>query len=160
MRNLIAFVLVVLLSVMSFGQSRVIVKDLGTLTNSTAGTSANRTGYVDLSAWAKIDSISVTYVGKGEMDVDSLTIYRAAKVGNDKFIADLSVLGNFTVTLNLAAGVYDLEPLFVSNATLLTGAALRGCNALYFVTRGATSGNDATDPNRGWVLFQVWGTLL
>lgn len=153
MRNILAIVLVVLIASFSFGQSRVIVRDLGTIANS-----VNETGFVDLSGWSKIDSVSVTYVGLGEMDVDSLTIYRAVKVGNDKFIPDVSVLGNFTVTLNLAAGVYDLEPLFSSNATLLTGAALRGCNALKYVTRGATSGNDATDPNRAWLVFQIWGT--
>lgn len=158
MKNLIVILLVALFATFSFGQSRVIVKDLGTMYNSTLGSTYFETGFVDLSAWSKIDSISVTYVGKGEMDVDSLTIYRAAKLPNDKFVPDVSVLGNFTVTLNLAAGIYDLEPLFSSNATLLTGSALRGCNALYYVTRGATSGNDPTDPNRGWLLFQIWGT--
>lgn len=155
MKNIL--IALVLLTSLSFGQSRVIVKDLGTMYNSVLGSTYFETGFVDLSGWAKIDSISVTYVGKGEMDVDSLTIYRAAKLPNEKFVPDVSVLGNFTVTLNLAAGVYDLEPLFSSNATLLTGAALRGCNALYYVTRGATSGNDPTDPNRGWILFQIWG---
>lgn len=156
MRKIIV-ILVALLSIASFAQDRVITKDLGTLVNSTAGTSANRTGYVDLSGWSKIDSISVTYVGLGEMDVDSLDIYRATKI-NGKFHPDVSVLGTFTVTLNLADGVYDLEPLLVSNATIITGAALRGCDALYYVTRGATSGNDATDPNHGWLKFQIWGT--
>lgn len=158
MKNILAIVLIALISFASFGQSRVIVKDLGTMYNSVLGSTYFETGYVDLSGWSKIDSISVTYVGLGEMDVDSLTIYRAVKLPNGTFQKDVSVLGNFTVTLNLAAGVYDLEPLFASNATLLTGAALRGCNALYYVTRGATSGNDPTDPNRGWVLFQIWGT--
>lgn len=158
MKNILAIVLVALISFASFGQNRVIVKDLGTMYNSVLGSAYFETGYVDLSGWSKIDSISVTYVGLGEMDVDSLTIYRAVKLPNGTFQKDVSVLGNFTVTLNLAAGVYDLEPLFVNNATILTGAALRGCNALYYVTRGATSGNDPTDPNRGWILFQIWGT--
>lgn len=152
MKNILIIALVLFGLSFTFAQDRVIVKSLGTMANS-----VDETGFVDLSGWAKIDSISVTFVGKGEMDVDSLTIYRAAKLPNDKFVPDVSVLGNFTVTLNLAAGVYDLEPLFSSNATLLTGAALRGCNALYYVTRGATSGNDPTDPNRGWILFQIWG---
>lgn len=152
MRKILFIVLIALFSLPLFAQ-RVIVKDLGTMVNS-----VDETGFVDLSAWSKIDSISVTYAGLGEMDVDSLTVYSAVKLPNGKFVKDVSVLGNFTVTLNLAAGVYDIEPLFSSNATLLTGSALRGLNALYFVTRGATSGNDATDPNHGWVAFQVWGT--
>ncbi|MGV8131189.1 MAG: hypothetical protein ACP5N7_03780 [Candidatus Pacearchaeota archaeon] len=145
-------IFIVLLSVSLFPQSRVITKDLGTMANS-----VNETGFVDLTGWTKIDSISVTFIGKGEMDVDSLTLYRAVKLPDGTFKKDVSVLGNFTVTLNLADGVYDLEPLFSSNATLLTGAALRGIDAIYYVTRGATSGNDATDPNRGWIKFQIWG---
>lgn len=158
MKNILAIVLIALVSFVSFGQSRVITKDLGTMYNSVLGSTYFETGYIDLTGWSKIDSISVTYVGLGEMDVDSLTIYRAVKLPNGTFQKDVSVLGNFTVTLNLAAGVYDLEPLFASNATLLTGAALRGVDALYYVTRGATSGNDPTDPNHGWIKFQIWGT--
>lgn len=152
MRKLI-YVFIALLSIASFAQDRVITKDLGTMANS-----VDETGFVDLTGWSKIDSISVTFIGLGEMDVDSLTLYRAVKLPNGQFKKDVSVLGNFTVTLNLAAGVYDLEPLFSSNATLLTGAALRGIDGIYYVTRGATSGNDATDPNRGWIKFQIWGT--
>lgn len=154
MRNLIAILLVALVATFSFGQDRVIVKSLGTVANA-----VDETGYVDLSGWSKIDSISVTFAATGELNVDSLTIYRAAKVSGGKFIKDVTVLGNFTVSLDLAAGVSDIEPLFSSNATLLTGAALRGCNALYYLTRGdADGGNDATDPNAGWIVFQIWGT--
>lgn len=150
MRKL-SILFVLIFSLVAFGQD-VIVKDLGTMANS-----VNETGYVDLSKFSKIDSVSVVFVGIGELDVDSLTVYKAVKV-NDKWIHDVSVLGNFTVTLNLAAGVADLEQLYSSNATLLTGAALRGCDGIYYVTRGATSGNDATDPNHGWLKFRVWGT--
>lgn len=146
------FVIVILLLAQFTFAQNVIVRNLGTVANS-----VDETGYIDLSDWNKIDSVSVTFVGKGEIDVDSLTVYKAAKVGNT-FVKDLTPIGNFTVTLDLNDGVYDLEPLFSSGATLLTGAALRGCNAIYYLTRGATSGNDPTDPNNGWILFHVWGT--
>lgn len=155
MKKLFIFTLV-LLSTITFAQSRVIVKDLGTLTNSTAGTSADRTGYVDLSAWSKVDSVSVTYVGLGEMDVDSLDIYPAVKLPNGKMVKDVTILGTYTVTLNLADGIYDIERLATSNATIISGSALRGINGLYYVTRGATSGNAAG--NNAWLAFQVWGT--
>lgn len=154
MKNLIVILLVALFATFSFAQDRVIVKPLGTVANA-----VDETGFVDLSGWSKIDSISVTLAATGELNIDSVTIYGAAKVSNGKFIPDVTVLGNFTATLDLAAGVSDIEPLFVSNATLLTGAALRGFNAIKYLTRGdADGGNDATDPNAGWLLFQIWGT--
>jgi len=157
MRKLFVIVLV-LLSTITFAQSRVIVKDLGTMINSTAGTSANETGFVDLSGWSKIDSVSMAFVGKGELDVDSVDVYPAIKLPSGKFVKDVTILGTATVTLDLADGVYDIERLVTSGATIITGANLRGMNGLYYVTRGATAGNDATDPNNGWLVFQVWGT--
>lgn len=146
------FALIVLISLVAFPQ-RTVIKPLGTVSNS-----VDETGYLDLTGWSQIDSISVTFVAKGELDVDSVTVYRAVKVPGVGYKKDITVLGNFTVTLDLADGVWDIEPLFVSNATVLNGAALRGVDAIYYVTRGATSGNDPTDPNAGWLMFQIWGT--
>lgn len=157
MRKLFVIVLV-LLSTITFAQSRVVVKDLGTMANSSLGSGSDETGYLDLSGWSKIDSISVTFIGKGEMDVDSVDFYGAVKLPNGKFVKDVTIIATATVTLNLADGVYDIEPLKTSDATVLTGAKLRGLNAIYYVTRGAASGNDATDPNNGWLAFQIWGT--
>lgn len=143
------------LTVPSMAQDRVIVTDLGTVANS-----VNETGYVYFgNDWQKIDSVSVTIVASGELDMDSLTLYKA-NFDPDKGVwyKDVSVLGNFTITLNLADGVKDLEQLYSSNATLLTGASLRGINGVYYLTRGATSGNDATDTGQhAKILWHIWG---
>lgn len=154
MKNLFLFLI---LSAFAFGQTvsysdRFITVDFGTMANS-----VDETAYVSLKGWSKIDSVSATFVGTGELDVDSVTVYRAVSIESGQWV-DVSVLGNFTVTLDLAAASKDIEPLFSSNATLITGAALRGVNALKFLTRGATAGNDATDPNKGVLLLQIWGT--
>ena len=111
MRKL-ALVLIVLFASFSFAQSRVTVVDLGTMANS-----VDESGYFDFSQWSQVDSISVSFIGTGELDVDSLTVYRAAKTPSG-YKVDAAVLGNFTVTLNLAAASTDIEPLFSSDATL------------------------------------------
>ena len=128
--------------------------DLGTMANTTVDSS-----YVKFPAGWSIDSISVTFVGSGELNVDSLVFYKAVNV-DGKWVPDVSVLGTFTVTLDLADGVADLEQLYSSNATILTGAALRGLNGLKFRTWGAgAGGNDATDTGQnGWVVLTYWGT--
>lgn len=133
--------------------TRVIQKNLGTVANS-----VDETGYVFFGDWDRVDSISISIAAIGEIDIDSLTLYKAVFDADEgKWYVDVSVLGNATVTLNLAATVDDLEQLYTSNATILTGASLRGINGLYYVTRGATAGNDATDPNEAVINFQIWG---
>ena len=157
MKKLFAFLFV--LTSLSFaqvttsGNGRYIWVDLGTVANS-----ADETNYVSLPNWRVIDSISVTFAAKGEVDIDSLTVYGVVTHPATGQYVGTTVLGNFTVTLNLAAGVEEIEQLYTSNATLLTGAALRGLTGLKLLTRGATAGCDATDPDRGVIFLQVWGT--
>lgn len=159
MKTIISLFLIGLLlslAVPTFGQDRVIVSDLGTVANS-----VDETGYVYFgNDWQKIDSVSVTIAASGELDMDSLTLYKAVFDPDEGvWYKDVSVLGNFTVTLNLADGVKDLEQLYSSNATLLTGASLRGINGLYYLTRGATSGNDPTDTGQhAKIIWHIWGT--
>lgn len=155
MRKLFVIVLV-LLSTITFAQG-VVVKDLGVIANGD-GQTIEQTGYLDLSAWSKVDSVSLTYIGKGELDVDTVDIYGAVKLPNGSFVKDATIMGTYTVTLNLAASTNDIEPLVVTGATVMTGAKLRGLNAIFYETRGASSGNDATDPNRGYLAFKIHGT--
>ena len=76
MKTIISLFLIGLLlslAVPTFGQDRVIVSDLGTVANS-----VNETGYVYFGTdWQKIDSVSVTIAASGELDMDSLTLYKA-----------------------------------------------------------------------------------
>ena len=148
-------VLVFLFSVTVFPQANVkyfgrfIDVDFGTVANS-----VTETNYISIDGWSKIDSISVVAYGYGETDVDSIDMY----VGNGGGIYSSTAITG-TVTLNLADAVAGWELILASNATQLTGAALRGVKAIKVVTRGATSGNDATDTKQNFhVLFQIWGT--
>lgn len=137
---------------------RIYTLDYGTLSNSVLV--ANETQYIDLAGWEKIDSISIVAYGIGELDVDSVDIYVGSKPNNGKSPIFSSTAITATVTLNLADGVSGWERLVTSNATKLTGAALRGVQMLKVNTRGATSGNDPTDASqRFYLAFQVWGTM-
>lgn len=140
--------LILFCSVMSFGQTLKVL-DFETLQNS-----VTKTKYIDFADYKKIDSISVIAVGYGEVDVDSVDIYVGVKTPSG-VTAYSSVVNTSICTLDLAASVSGAEALLVSNATKLTGAVLRGGNALKVVTRGSTSGCAAGN----WfkVAFRVWG---
>jgi len=129
--------------------------DFGTVANS-----VTETGYVNLDRlnYSHIDSISVTAIGTGELDVDSVDIYVGTadiKHGISRYSATANT---FTSTIDVNAAASAFEQLYSSDATLLTGGLLRGANSLKVVTRGSVSGNDPTDPNKLVVVFQVWGT--
>jgi hypothetical protein len=132
-------------------QKRFIDLNFGTLANS-----VSETQYVDLGDWSRIDSISVAAYGTGELDVDSVDIY--VGYGKGYFGSTCYTFETASSYLNFADGIKGWENLLVSGATSLTGAVLRGVKALRVTTRGATSGNDATDPNNFHVLFHIWGT--
>jgi len=149
----IALFLVVLFASLTLAQDRIEVLDFGTIAQAVPETKT-----LDLRGWASIDSISVLAVGTGEVDVDSVDIYGAFQDPNGTGLwVDVTILGTATVTLNLADGTEDIELLVASNATILTGIALRGLNALSVIVQPA-AGSDATDPNNFKVVFQIWGT--
>lgn len=147
------FVILFALTALTFGQS-VYFLDYGTLANS-----VSETQYLYLGENAVIDSIVVVATGTGELDVDSIDVY----VGSYKRLTDGTFWQrysttniNLTCTINVDSAVSAYQRILSSDATQLTGAALRGVNALKVTTRGATSGNDATDPNKFVVIFYVY----
>jgi len=159
MKNLLFVFLFALIALvpLNFGQ---IVSYDGRVVNvnyETVANSVTETGYVSLDGWTTIDSISVVVFGVGETDIDSLDIY----VGNGGagVTAQYSAtVYHYAVTVNAAAAAVYIERLYSANATLLTKAVLRNANRLKIVTRGATSGNDATDPNKLVVQLIISGT--
>lgn len=154
MKKILVFLFVALFTSFAFTQDqtgRFIVLEYGTLASAIPET---RNAW--LGEWDRIDSISVTAVGTGEVDVDSIDFYKAYQ-GDDGIWVDVSVLGTGTVTLNLADGVEDLEQILASDVTVLTGPALRGINALSVIVQPA-AGCDATDPNDFKVLLEIHGT--
>jgi hypothetical protein len=153
MKKIFAFVILSLLFAFNMqAQDRFQVLDFGTIAEAVTETQT-----LSLKGWSKIDSITVLAIGTGEADVDSIDIYGAYQDATEGVWQDLTIIATGTVTLNLAAGIEDVEQIFSSNATQLTGAALRGYNALV-VKLQPTDGCDATDPNNFKVGFQIHGT--
>jgi hypothetical protein len=151
-------ILLAFLTTLTFSQSRVMWVDFGTLANS-----VTETAYATLGNWAKIDSISVMAVATGETDVDSIDIYVGFANSNTAGVSQTpgwysATAYTFVSTVDVAVGVKVFQNVTVANATLLTGVVLRGVNSLKIVTRGATAGNDPTDPNKFLVGLQIWGT--
>lgn len=125
------------------------VVNFGTLANS-----VSETQYVVLPNWVRLDSITVSAYGVGEVDVDSIDIYPGG--GNGAYSSTaLTAIS----TIDLADGVAGWQNCATNNATVLTGAALRSAKMLKLTTRGATSGNDATDPNSFSVGLRAYGQV-
>ena len=145
--------LVVLFAMTSFAQvsyqGRFIDINFGALVTATP-----ESQYVDLTGWAKIDSISCSAYALGEVDMDSVDVY----VGYGKGYFSTSAL-TFNVTINVAASTKVFEQLYVSGATVLTGAALRGVKSLKVTVAGDKDGGSEAG-NIFHVLFHIWGTKL
>ena len=158
------FALLLLTSIASAQKTE--IQNLGTIINSTAGTSANETVFLDLEVvkqkynWSRVDSVITALYVENETDIDSLDIYpgfRGVKDGATEIAYTTPTTA--TITLNVAdAGTGYQISRGTTGATILTFANLAGYNYIKFVTRGATSGNDATDPNKAWLINYIYGT--
>lgn len=164
MKGFIAFLFLLLLTIPVSAQ-HVEIFNLGTMSNSTAGASANRNVYLNLekirinNGWSKIDSVINAIYVENETDIDSLTIYPGF-VGTKANVNETAYgpAVNYTVTLDVADGNTGYQVLSSGAGTLLTAAALKGYNYIRYLTRGATAGNDPTDPNKAWIICFVYGT--
>lgn len=153
------FILVVLFALASFPQGIVGVKsyDLGTIANTVweSYTAETWNGLLKQFDCNKIDSLIISMTVVGETDVDTLDWYPCNWTSNGTAVN--GTVKTFTVTLNVAAAGTGTERLFVTNA----GAASslwRGYEGFRFRTRGAVSGNDATDPNNCKVTITFYGS--
>jgi len=152
----ISFFLVIFfaLTVSSFAQY-VVTRDLGTLANN-----GQKTALFDLQAiqktanFTRVDSIVVTLAAIGEIDIDTLHVFPGVKVGN---VTEYATGQGFTVTINKDSAETVVERLLASNAGV-SGVNLRGYSYLKVWTKGAAAGNDATDPNRLYLVLNIYGT--
>lgn len=157
MKKIFIFILFSMLFLASsFGQtytytSNGILVDFGTVANS-----GQETAYISLDKWSVVDSISVVVLGTGEMDVDTVSIYPGVTSGSGSWYN--STATHLVSTIDLAASVKGTFRILSSNATQLNAGFMRGYNSLKVVLEVGASGNDATDPNKCLVAFQVWGT--
>lgn len=131
-----------------------VTEKLGTQANA-----AQETFYLDLRGWKSVDSVTVSVSASGEIDVDTVNFY----IGNwtqDGFKPDAAAGVLYqAITINLADGATDFELLVASNATVLTGVALRGANGIKAVLEVGAAGNDATDTGQGlWFHWKIHGT--
>lgn len=160
MKKLISMFVFILALSFASAQDRTYVVDFGPITNGVTVTSVTK--YLKLDGWSKIDSVQITLGVDNETDIDSFDVYVGNAFGNRETDWDNGYYGStvyhYEVTLNVAAAAQGRELLLISNASLLTTVVMRGVNALKFVTRGANSGNDPTDPNRLRAFVQVFGT--
>lgn len=161
MKNILASLIVIFITmafVQTPAQTKIVkgfsvVEDLGTLANS-----GQETAYLDLREWKTLDSVVVSLSARGEIDVDTCNFY-VGNYTNDGFIVDASAGVLYqAVTLDVAASATDFLLLTTSNATKLTGTALRGVTGIKAVIEGASSGSDATDPNALYICWRIYGT--
>lgn len=103
----------------------------------------------------KIDSIIISMTVEGEADVDTLNWYPVNWTSNGTAV--VGTVKTFTVTLNVAAAGTGTERLFVTNAGIAS-SLWRGYEGFTWRTRGAVSGNDATDPNNCKVTLTFFGS--
>ena len=164
MKRLIFALFAVLLFASYVPAQHVEIFNLGTVYNSVLGSTYYETVYLDLSnvqknkGWSRVDSVLCAIYVENETDIDSLDIYpgfKGYKGGVEETAFGTAITQ--TVTLNVAAASTGYEELLTSNATPLTSLILRQNNYIKFVTKGATSGNDPTDPNKGWLICYVYG---
>ena len=157
----IIFVLLalVLFAAPIFSQGVVGVKsyNLGTVANSVDESYITETfsGLIKQFGCNKIDSLTISVTVDGEADIDSLMFYPCNwTVGGTKV---LGTVKTHTVTLNVAAAGTGTEVLLVSGTGVLA-SSFRGYEGFAILTRGATSGNDATDPNSLKVTIMFYGS--
>ena len=120
--------------------------NLGTVANSVdeAYTYETFAGLLKQFNCAKIDSMVFSVTAVGELDVDSLDWYPVNWTSTGTAVK--GTVKMHTVTLDLAAAATGTELLLITGAGL--GSSLwRGYEGFGFMTRGATAGSDATDPN-------------
>ena len=103
----------------------------------------------------KIDSMTISMTVAGEADVDSLDFYPCNWTVGGTVVK--GAVKTHIVTLNIAAAGFGTEVLLVSGTGVLA-ASFRGYEGFAILTRGAASGNDATDPNSGKVTIMFYGS--
>lgn len=151
------FLLALLFTAFIFPQDKItngfsVVEYLGTAANS-----SQKTAYINLSGWTQVDSVVVSIGATNETDIDTINFHLGMYTSKAFVVEAAAAVLYQAVTINIADAATDIEPLFTSNATKLTKAALRGYDGIKAVIEMASSGNDATDPNAVYILWRIYG---
>lgn len=153
------FILLVFFALPAFSQGIVGVKshDYGTVANSVNESYIAYTwaGLIKEFGCNKIDSLIISVTVKNETDIDSLMWYPCNWTTDGTAVN--GTVATRTVTLNVAAAGTGTEVLLSSNAGIAS-SLWRGYEGFRLFTRGAASGNDATDPNSCKVTITFYGS--
>lgn len=153
------FILIALFALPAFSQGIVGVKthDYKTVANSVDESyiSYKWAGLIKEFGCNKIDSLVITLTVVGEIDIDSLMWYPCNWTATGTAVN--GTVSTRTVTLNIAAAGTGNEVLLTSNAGIAS-TLWRGYEGFRLFTRGAASGNDATDPNSCKVIITFYGS--
>ena len=130
---------------------------LGTISNSVDESYISETfsGLIKQFGCNKIDSMTISITVANETDIDSLDWYPVNWTTGGTMVK--GSVKTHTVTLNVAAAATGTEVLLVSGTGVLA-ASFRGYEGFAFMTRGATAGNDPTDPNSVKVTIMFYGS--
>lgn len=156
MKKIFALAIVLLFAFNMQAQSQLVTLKFSDLLEATP-----QTGYVTLGDWSQIDSVGLTIVGTGEIDIDSVDVYPgwASEVGGYYSGTALT----FLTTVNTAASTkfwHDAVGVTADkdDATVLTSAVMRhSINVLKCIVQpadGSESGNTV------YLVFKIWGTPL
>ena len=121
-----------------------------------------QTKYVELGEWSQIDSVGLTIVGTGEIDIDSVDVYPGWTSSSAGAYYGTTAY-TFLTTVNTAASTKFWNNATGStatagSATVLTSAVMRhSINVLKVIvqpTDGSVTGNTV------YCVFKIWGTPL
>ena len=151
------FVLVILLAsfVSVMPQSRIASVKFSTLVEAT-----NQTGYVSLGNWSRIDSVTMSIAGTGELAVDSIVTYPGWQDKTGAYYSSTAATFITAVDVATATKFYDNAvgtTAAAVAATVLTGVVVKGANTVKVVvypTDGCSAGNFIN------VLLNIWGVPL
>lgn len=131
--------------------------NLGTVSNSVDESYITETfaGLIKQFGCNKIDSLTISVTVDGEADIDSLMFYPCNWTTGGTRVN--GTVATHTVTLNVAAAGTGTEVLLISGHGV-QASSFRGYEGFGILTRGATAGNDATDPNSLKVTIMFYGS--
>ena len=131
--------------------------NLGTVANSVDESYITGTfsGLIKEFGCNKIDSLVLSLTVDGEIDIDSLDFYPCNWTTGGTKVKGTVI--TYTVTLNVAAAGTGTQILYTSNHGVQP-ASIRGYEGFAILTRGATAGNDATDPNSCKLTITFFGS--
>lgn len=122
---------------------------LNTNGSDTISNSISKTGYIEFDNQRIVDSVQFTTYCIGEIDVDKLVLLGAFVI-NDAgyktyaiFTTTVNSLDTTSLTTDLDSADSGIE--FIGT---IPGSELRGMNGIYCQVDAASSGCDATDPNK------------